>query len=207
MNWPQSAEHRIWVEWLSARLAHAPRPEGGDFPIEQESRPAAVLIPIVPRASGATILLTERAAHLPTHAGQISFPGGRVEDEDADDIAAALRESAEEIGLDARYVHVVGTLGCYYTVSAYAVTPVVGVLDPDFELTPCADEVEHAFELPLALLLDPAKYERRWVERRGLRGQTHFIEIGDYIVWGATANMLLMLASALGVEGSPSIVD
>ncbi|WP_432720052.1 CoA pyrophosphatase [Jeongeupia wiesaeckerbachi] len=207
MNWPQSGDPRVWADWLRQRMAGSPRPESGDFPFEQESRPAAVLIAIVPREGGATVLLTERAAHLPTHAGQISFPGGRVEDADGSAVAAALRESTEEVGLDPGYVRVIDTLGSYYTVSGYAVTPVVGVLDPGFELVPCADEVEQVFELPLALLLDPARYERRWVERRGLRGQTHFIEIDGYTVWGATANMLLMLAAALRITGEPRIVD
>ncbi|MBM3115457.1 CoA pyrophosphatase [Jeongeupia naejangsanensis] len=207
LDWPDSGDPRVWADWLKARLAGSPRPEGGDFPFEQESRPAAVLIPIVPRAGGATILLTERAAHLPTHAGQISFPGGRVEPEDEGAIAAALRESAEEIGLDPGYVRVIDSLGSYYTVSAYAVTPVIGVLDPGFSLVPCADEVEQVFELPLVALLDPTRYERRWVERRGLRGQTHFIEIDGYTVWGATANILLMLAAALRVAGEPRIID
>ncbi|AOX99026.1 CoA pyrophosphatase [Jeongeupia sp. USM3] len=202
MDWPVG-DFRDWAAWLGARLANAPRVDSGDFPIEQESRPAAVLIAIVPRAAGVTILLTERAAHLPAHAGQISFPGGGVDDGDADAAATALRESVEEIGLESRFVHVVGRLGNYYTVSGYEVAPVVGVLEPGFALTPCADEVERVLELPLAQLLDPSHYERRWVERRGLRGQTHFIEIDGDTVWGATANMLLMLAHALGADGAP----
>ncbi|GHD58512.1 CoA pyrophosphatase [Jeongeupia chitinilytica] len=203
VDWPVSGDPRVWADWLRARLAGSPRPESGDFPFEQEARPAAVLIAIVPRIDGVSVLLTERAAHLPTHGGQISFPGGRVENDDDGAIAAALRESREEIGLDGCYVRVIDTLGAYYTVSGYAVTPVIGVLDPGFSLTPSADEVEHVFELPLQQLLNPSLYERRWVERRGLRGQTHFIEIDGYTVWGATANMLLMLAAALGIGGEP----
>ncbi|SMC28906.1 8-oxo-dGTP pyrophosphatase MutT, NUDIX family [Andreprevotia lacus DSM 23236] len=196
------------LPWLQDRLAgHVPA-RRGDHPDLYVHKAAAVLIGLVLRAEGPTILLTERAAHLPHHAGQISFPGGRVEADDADVIAAALRESWEEVGLPAQHVQVAGLLGRYATVSGYDVTPVVACIDPHaLQLRADPAEVAAVFELPAAALLDPARYERRWVERRGMRGRSHFIECEGKTVWGATAGMLLMLAAALGLPGEPRDID
>ncbi len=196
------------IPWLRERLAaHVPA-HAADHPDYAGAKPAAVLIPFVLRPDGPTLLLTERSAHLPTHAGQISFPGGRIEAGDGSVDAAALRESREEIGLDAARVTLVGQLGSYSTISGYRVTPVVGVVDPTgLALRPDPGEVASVFELPAWPLLQPSGYERRWIERRGVRGKSHFIECEGRTVWGATAGMLLMLAAALGIDGKPVDVD
>ncbi|QZA79181.1 CoA pyrophosphatase [Deefgea tanakiae] len=188
--------------WLSERLAAAHRNTGADFqPTSQ--RAAAVLIPIVLHPTGATVLLTERAAHLSAHAGQVSFPGGASEVHDADAIATALRETEEEIGLQARQVEVLACLGEYHTISGFCVTPVVGLIRPGFSLVPDPTEVADVFELPLAVLMDRTRYEKRWVSRKGVRGTTHFLEFEQRVVWGATAGMLLNFSQDLMLEGIP----
>jgi len=158
-----------------------------------EPTPAAVLVPLVEREHGFTVLLTERAAHLNDHAGQVAFPGGRAEPEDGSPEETALRETEEEIGLARHFVDVAGMLDLYVTVTGYAVTPVVGFVTPGFELTPDRHEVAEIIEVPLAFLMD-AKYHKRGA-RSWNNGVRHFLAIpyeGHYI-WGATAGMLLNL--------------
>ena len=162
-------------------------------------RPASVLIPIVVHDDGVGVLLTERTAHLHDHAGQISFPGGRVEEGDADAIATALREAHEEIGLPPDDVDVIGTLPEYLTATAYRVTPVIGLIERAF--TPVLDtfEVSEVFEVPLAFLMDPINHERR-ILRLGDTGRTFYAmpyatpqraaEGRPYFIWGATAAIL-----------------
>ena len=128
---------------------------------DRAPRPASVLIPIVVHADAACVLLTERTAHLHDHAGQISFPGGRVEKGDADAIATALREAHEEIGLPPADVDVIGTLPEYLTATAYRVTPVIGLVERPFTPVLDAFEVSEVFEVPLAFLMDPINHERR----------------------------------------------
>jgi 8-oxo-dGTP pyrophosphatase MutT (NUDIX family) len=187
------------TSWLQARLGAATRMPSGDLggtPLA-DSRVAAVLIPLILHPDGATVLFTERAAHLSAHAGQVSFPGGAYEAQDEDLVATALRETQEETGIFVRNVEVIASLGEYYTISRFRVTPVVGVLQPGFELAPNPDEVAGVFELPLGVLLDTRRFERRMVERNGQRGFTYFLEHDGRVVWGATAGMLLMLAKSL----------
>jgi 8-oxo-dGTP pyrophosphatase MutT (NUDIX family) len=159
-----------------------------------ESRPAAVLVPVLDRPEGATLLLTQRTAHLHDHAGQISFPGGRVDAGDRDPVHTALREAAEEIGLTAAHVDVVGSLPTYLTVTGYSVTPVVAIVQPGFALALDAFEVDEAFEVPLVFLMDPANHERRAIEIDGLRRSFYAMpyEAGGrrYFIWGATAAMI-----------------
>ncbi|HEX7638448.1 MAG TPA: CoA pyrophosphatase, partial [Burkholderiaceae bacterium] len=159
-------------------------------------RPAAVLVPLVRRPEGLAVLLTRRAEHLSDHAGQVSFPGGRTDPEDADAIATALREAREEVGLHPDEVEVIGRLPAYTTVTAYEVTPVVGLLDPPRALALDAFEVAEAFEVPLAFLMDPAHHRHHAVQvgevsRRFLSMPWAAPSGGtEYFIWGATAAML-----------------
>jgi 8-oxo-dGTP pyrophosphatase MutT (NUDIX family) len=157
--------------------------------------PAAVLVPLVERPEGLTVLLTQRATQMRNHAGQISFPGGRIEPEDADERAAALREAHEEIGLDARFVSVIGYLPDHILHSGFRVTPVVSFVRLGFELLLDATEVADTFEVPLSFIFDPLNHRIR--RRRFGAGQVEIelrdIPYGDRNIWGATAGMLMTL--------------
>ncbi len=158
---------------------------------------AAVLVPLVNRPDGVRLLLTQRTAHLDDHAGQISFPGGRVEADDASREGTALRETEEEIGLPRAFVAVLGRLPNYEIPSGFRITPVVGWIEPPFALKPDPFEVAGVFEAPLEHFLDAARYQRREYRFRGRH--RHYLAIpfeGRYI-WGATAGMLYDLCRVL----------
>jgi len=159
--------------------------------------PAAVLVPIVDHGSELTILLTQRAADLKHHAGQISFPGGRVEPDDRDATDAALRESREEIGLSETKVQILGYLPDHLIVSGYRVTPVVGLVRPPLDLHLDTTEVTEAFEVPLVFLLDPANHKAR--RRQIGEGEIEVYDIPYRArnIWGATAGMLMTLGRSL----------
>ena len=160
-------------------------------------KPASVLVPIIDREAGLTMLLTQRAAHLKDHSGQVSFPGGRVAAGDASPEATALREAREEIGLDAARVEILGRLPDSHTRTGFRIAPVIGLLAPPFELRADAGEVEEIFEVPLAFLLDPANHQRQSREWQGeLRWFFAMPYQGRYI-WGATAGMLVNLSRYL----------
>ena len=189
---------RYDAAWLRGRFA-AELPyqpvttgDGHLFRRDGKIRPASVLVPLIEREPGLTVLLTRRTAHLYDHAGQISLPGGRAEgDESPED--TALRETAEEIGLDPRHVEVLGSLSEYVTVTGYRVTPVVGLVSPPFELEPDTFEVAEIFEVPLAVLLDPMNHQRNRVVAQGVERQYYAMPYGPYYIWGATAGMLMNL--------------
>jgi 8-oxo-dGTP pyrophosphatase MutT (NUDIX family) len=155
--------------------------------------PAAVMVPLVERPSGLTVLLTLRASHLKNHAGQISFPGGRIEARDVGPWEAALREAEEEIGLARRYASLVGYLPDMMIVSGFRITPVVAFVQPGFELRLDRTEVEDAFEVPLEFLLDPSNHLPRERHFRGMTFKSWDIPWQDRQIWGATAHMLVAL--------------
>jgi 8-oxo-dGTP pyrophosphatase MutT (NUDIX family) len=162
-----------------------------------ELRAAAVLVPLVDRVGGLTILLTQRTAHLAHHAGQIAFPGGRVEDADADEVATALRETEEEIGLTGCYIEPVGRLDRYVTRTGFTVIPVVALVHPPFTLTLAPAEVADAFEVPLSFILDPANRQQEGAEFQGIMRHFYVFRYGERNIWGATAGMLVNLAETL----------
>ncbi|HIJ38985.1 MAG TPA: CoA pyrophosphatase [Rhodospirillaceae bacterium] len=167
-------------------------------PSDQPLTPAAVLVPMVWHADGITILLTQRTSHLAHHAGQVSFPGGRVESNDADAVAAALREAQEEIGLDRQTVRILGRLDDYVTVTGFCVTPVVAAVTPPLHLEADPFEVAEIFEVPLAFILDPANHQRHSrVTPDGIPRHFFAMPFGAHYIWGATAGMLINLFEML----------
>ena len=185
------------MDWLRQRLAGPRRLQAVDEDaVPARLTPAAVLVPVIERPEGLTVLFTQRTAHLNDHAGQVSFPGGRCERTDASPVFTALRETEEEIGLARNLIEVLGLLPEYRTGTGFSVTPVVGLVRPPFALNPDSFEVAEVFEVPLEFLMDPRHHERRrivhgmidrsfyampWRDER--HGREHFI-------WGATAAML-----------------
>lgn len=153
-------------------------------------REAAVLVPIVLRRGGATLLLTERASGLRQHSGQIAFPGGKVDPEDASPVETALRETEEEIGLDRRHVRPLGYLDAYLSGTGYFILPVVATVAPDFALRLNTFEVAAAFEVPLAFLMDEVNHELHARELRGEIRQYYAMPFGDRYIWGVTAGIL-----------------
>ena len=166
-------------------------------------RPAAVLVPLVDRPQGLNVLLTQRTDHLHDHAGQISFPGGRVEPRDKGVIDAALRETEEEIGLSESFIEVVGFLDEYETVTGYLITPVVGFVRPGFTLTIDEFEVADAFEVPLEFLLNPENQQIHMRERHGRERRYYVFEYENRYIWGATAGMLMNLYRRVAALSEP----
>ena len=165
---------------------------GGRDPI-----PAAVLVPIVQRPSGLTVLLTQRTADLAAHAGQVAFAGGKVDADDAGPLAAALREAEEEIGLHRRFVEPLGFLDLYTTGTGFSVAPAVALVADGFTLSINPAEVATAFEVPLAFLMDPANHQRQSREWRGKLRHFYAMPYNDHFIWGATAGMIRNLYDKL----------
>ncbi len=203
---PPPGATRDWADRDQADRNWAELGRRGDHDLNPDLTPdrpltrAAVLVPIVDRAAELTILLTRRARHLVDHAGQISFPGGRIDEADADAIAAALREAEEEVGLSPDRVEILGRLDTYVTRTGYEVTPWVGLVAPPLEYRADANEVDEVFEVPLRFFLRP--WNRRLDSRiyQGQRRHFHAFPWGDYYIWGATAGMLVNLVEVLGNE-------
>jgi len=159
---------------------------------------AAVLVPIVERPSGLTVLLTQRTAHLRSHAGQISFPGGKAEPRDLTAEETALRESEEEIGLQREHVEIVGRLGKRTTGTGYHVTPVVGLIQPSIQLALDPGEVEFIFEVPLAYVLDQDNHKIETRLMKGLEREFYVMPYNGHYIWGLTARLLVELRNTLG---------
>lgn len=169
----------------------------GDAPLS----PAAVMVPVVEDGGQARIVLTRRTEQLSRHAGQVAFPGGRVDPADADAVDAALRETEEEIGLPRTLVEPAGFLDCFETVSGFVVTPVVAFVAPQRPpWRPEPGEVDAVFEVPLAFLLDPASLRRYTMHYRGKAREMVEFRYGPYRIWGATAAMLTNLIDRMGVR-------
>ena len=196
----KTAEHRRRFqpsrEWIAARLTREPfkpLPEDTHIcPIPDGARImfAAVLVPLVFRAEGLNVLLTQRTAHLNDHPSQISFPGGRVENTDKDRIETALRETEEEIGLARERIEIIGALPDHEMPSGFRITPVVGWIVPPFESRLDPFEVSDVFEVPLSFFLYSANYQRRHYRFNGRDRDYLATPYGGRYIWGATAAML-----------------
>ena len=152
-------------------------------------KPAAVLVPVVERDEP-MVLLTQRAVHLPDHAGQIAFPGGKIDADDASPLAAALREADEEIGLAAEFIQPLGYLDLYMTTLGYRIVPTLARVHPGFALTLNRSEVDDTFEVPLAFLMQAANHQRHSREWQGITRTYYSIPFGERYIWGVTAGIL-----------------
>jgi 8-oxo-dGTP pyrophosphatase MutT (NUDIX family) len=160
----------------------------------KDLRLAAVLVPLVEHADEPTILLTRRADHLEKHSGQVAFPGGKVEDNDATPIAAALRETEEEIGLDPSHIEVAGVLDTYQTGTGFLILPVVGFVKPGFTLTPDKNEVADVFEVPAHIALSSQNWKTDSGDWKGRMWNFYSMYYRGYNIWGATAGMLMHMS-------------
>jgi len=197
------ASSSLTPEGIAERLKHrapAPEPEDlhiGSVPAGARVTDAAVMVPLVHRPEGVQLLLTQRTAHLSDHAGQISFPGGRVEAHDGSREEMALCETEEEIGISRERVTLLGRLPEYEVPSGFRITPVVAWIEPPFDLTPDPFEVAAVFEAPLGHFLDLARYQRREYRFRGRHRHYMAIPYEGRYIWGATAGMLYSFARVL----------
>jgi 8-oxo-dGTP pyrophosphatase MutT (NUDIX family) len=187
------------MQWLAGASAEVVSRMRASLPARPV--PAAVLVPLVEHATGMTVLLTQRAETLKDHAGQISFPGGRIEPEDQDAWHAALRETYEEIGLRANFVEFAGYLPDHHVITGFRVTPVVGFVNPDYQLRIARAEVHDVFEVPLDFILDTANHKSRQRTLGDLTYEVHDIPYGERNIWGATAGMLMTLRRMLQTRG------
>lgn len=202
----------------AALQAYAPiaarQPPTGDYDLNPDMQqalpparpltPAAVLVPIIDRPGQPTVLLTKRNARMRRHAGQIAFPGGRVDASDASAWAAALREAHEEVGIPARLIDPIGRIDEYETGTGYRISPFVAAVRPDFVLRLQADEVETAFEVPLIDVLDPTRHEQQETQWQGRMRRYFVIHSAEHRIWGATAGMLVNLARIVHAQHDES---
>ncbi|WDU59989.1 CoA pyrophosphatase [Pseudemcibacter aquimaris] len=192
------AEARAWLrpDQGDASL-YRPDPKVRDEfePNQLPLKVSAVLMPIVERNNQYSVILTKRAEHLSSHSGQVSFPGGKSDEEDEHAMATALREAKEEINLPYENVDVIGAMEDYETVTGYNVSPVVGFVDPDFKVIPEKNEVDDVFEVPLDFILDPANHKIESLHWKGAERHYYVFPHDKYKIWGATAAMLVRFAN------------
>lgn len=201
---------QVQIEHIRDRLAGGVHPSSSDFDLNVEARArlsperrlrdAAVLCPLIERDGALNVMLTRRSPRLKSHPGQVAFPGGKVDAEDASARAAALREAREEVGLDPANVDVLGQFAAHETVTGFCVTPFVGHVLAPFTPRPEVAEVAEVFEVPLAFLLDPANLRIEGRQWRGIERRYYAMPYGPYYIWGATARMLTMLAAVLNAD-------
>ncbi|MEM7508162.1 MAG: CoA pyrophosphatase [Pseudomonadota bacterium] len=202
----------LTIDHITAALALGPLGDRSDFDLMPETRerylngrktrPAAVLCGLIQREDGLHVVLTERAAHLKEHAGQISFPGGKVDPADPGPKATALREAEEEIGLPAHQIDLLGPLDDYVTGTAFRVTPFVGLVDVGWQPVLDPGEVARVFETPLDFLMDSGNRLRHAYTRDGMTRYYYAMPWNDHYIWGATAGMLKGLADRLELIGA-----
>ena len=183
-------------------MAHLPPETGCLNPVparlkETAGRPSAVLVGLMQRRDGWHVIMTERAHHLVHHAGQISFPGGKVDNADPDLVATALREADEEVSLPRSSVEILGGLDTVRSPVGFVVQPVVGLVDPDVTLRAAPDEVAQVLVLPLGPLIDPQRHVRRSYIREGQRREVWVIEDNQYNIWGLSASILVDLGKRM----------
>lgn len=206
--WPALLAEKLQAEHLKRIFQNPPAwtPEVKREPTLGDRLPqaAAVLMPIVlrgPQGSDPHLLLTQRTRHLSSHAGQIAFPGGKVDEDDTSIEHTALREAEEEVGLSPQFVEILGTLPSYVTGTSFHITPVVGLVSPDHSITPNPHEVDAVFEIPLAFLMNPANHRYHQWDREGVSRQWYsmpYLETSsdpataptERYIWGATAGMI-----------------
>jgi 8-oxo-dGTP pyrophosphatase MutT (NUDIX family) len=203
------AQERLSLDPAIEAQDHGALPAWGDHVLAPDllppnvhiaRRPAAVLVPIVAREGGATVLLTQRAAHLRQHSGQIAFPGGKIDETDGSPVHAALREAEEEIGLLPGHVEPVGYLDSYVTGTGFRIFPVVAIVTPPFELTINRTEVDDVFEVPVEFLMEPRNHLLHSREHEGRERKFYAMPYGERYIWGATAGMLRNLYVRLYCE-------
>ncbi len=160
-------------------------------------QPSAVLVPIIERPTGLQLLLTKRAEHLKHHPGQISFPGGRMDDTDSSLIETALRETHEEVGIPNNKVEIIGKLELQPTITQFMIQPIVGIVDSDYDLTISYDEVDEAFEVPLDFLFNKKNQKKSYREYNGFKFPVYSMPYQDWNIWGATAQIIVNFSKLL----------
>jgi 8-oxo-dGTP pyrophosphatase MutT (NUDIX family) len=181
---------------------HTLNPDFGLHPFARhKNKRASVLVPIIDRPEGLTVLLTKRTDHLPDHPGQIAFPGGGEEPRDVDAIAAALRETEEEVGIPGEFIEVLGILPPYKTGTGFHLTTVIAMVNPNFKLVLDEQEVKEVFEVPLAFFLNPDNHKKHSPELMGKPRHSYAMTYGNYFIWGVTAGVLVNVYAALKIYG------
>ncbi len=193
MSEPEALDTRSIFHELNPHLERTPiLKKNYDSP-----RYAAILFPIIDREEGPSVLLTVRSNDMPSHAGQIGFPGGRVHETDRDRVETALRETEEEVGIARRHVDVIGDMGVHFGGMGFAVTPVLGLVHPGADISPCPREVQTLFEVPFSYLLDMENHVIEERESNGVKYRMPAIPYKDYHIWGLTAGIINTLVRAM----------